>query len=102
MFHNALTTLPVSVVPLYDENTTMNPDDNDNNDESDADDISVSEAKPLQIKKTFLMGKFVLDPIATDFIGKRIHLEIFHFIEFNPYFQCKFHSYTKTTRLTNN
>lgn len=64
MFHNALTTVPISIVPLSNSSTSTEYDD-------DLDDSSDElQAKPLTVKESFLMGKFVLDPLATDFIGE--------------------------------
>lgn len=59
MFHNALTTVPITVVPLSDgHNHTIALERNVNADEND------------KAKSSYLLGKFVLDPVATDFIGK--------------------------------
>lgn len=63
MFHDALTTIPVSIITLSNSSATDEYDDLDN----DSDEM---QAKPLKVKESFLMGKFVLDPAATDFIGK--------------------------------
>lgn len=64
MFHNALTTVPITVVS-FDNATNVEHNDDDEI-ETNLDDF---QAKPLKVKESFLMGKFVLDPIATDFIG---------------------------------
>lgn len=63
MFHNALTIIhyPFSIVPLSNSSTSEYDEF-----ESDSDEL---QAKPLKVKDSFLMGKFVLDPAATDFIG---------------------------------
>lgn len=68
MFHDALTTVPVSVVPLNGENGS--PDRSDGNDFNDSIDDLDDEIKPQKMKDNYLLGKFVLDPMATDFIGK--------------------------------
>lgn len=63
MFHNALTTVPISIIPLSNSSSSDEYDDLDNVSEE-------SQARPLKVKESFLMGKFVLDPVATDFIGE--------------------------------
>lgn len=65
MFHNALTTVPISIVPLSNSSTSDEYGDDELENES-----GESQAKPLKVKESFLMGKFVLDPAATDFIGE--------------------------------
>lgn len=68
MFHDALTMVPVSVVPLNGDQNTPDADSEgfNNNFDSDFDD----DIRPQQIRDNYLLGKFVLDPAATDFIGK--------------------------------
>lgn len=68
MFHNALTTVPISIVPLSNSSTS----DEYADDDELANDSDELQAKPLKVKESFLMGKFVLDPVATDFIGEYI------------------------------
>lgn len=65
MFHNALTTVPISIVPLSNSSTSDEYDDDELENDSEE-----TQAKPLKVKESFLMGKFVLDPVATDFIGE--------------------------------
>lgn len=62
MFHNALTEVPMTVIPLKNITTTIQSSDSDQLVSEQNDDI-----KP--IKSNYLMGKFLLDPISTDFIG---------------------------------
>lgn len=65
MFHDALTAVPVSVVPLPGEYGSSDAADfNDNIDDDFNDEI-----RPQKMKDNYLLGKFVLDPVATDFIG---------------------------------
>lgn len=59
MFHEALVEVPMTLVPL--RNTTAAPIESDQFD-------SVNDVKP--VRSNYLMGKFILDPISTDFIGK--------------------------------
>lgn len=93
MFHNALTTVPINIVPLSNSSTSDEYDDLD--DESEE-----SRAKPLKVKESFLMGKFVLDPVATDFIGKLGRSESSRTIQFDNLFHINF-SYSKTTNSPN-
>lgn len=79
MFHDALTTVPVSVVPLNGNNgLSDHPDGNDFNDSIDNLD---DEIKPQKIKDNYLLGKFVLDPMATDFIGNPNTIQYIQFIQ---------------------
>lgn len=71
MFHNALTTVPVSVAS-GDNATGADPFADEGDEVDEESNFDDSQAKPLKIKESFLMGKFVLDPVATDFIGKRV------------------------------
>lgn len=68
MFHEALTTVPVSVVPLNGENGLSDQLSNGNDFNDSIDDLD-DELKPQKMKDNYLLGKFVLDPMATDFIG---------------------------------
>lgn len=68
MFHDALTTVPVSVVPLNGENGLSDQLTNGNDFNDSIDDLD-DEIKPQKMKDNYLLGKFVLDPMATDFIG---------------------------------
>lgn len=63
LFHDALmpATLPVS------SSTTINPNQNDTDFDYE-NDIEKETAEP-RVKETFLLGKFMLDPVSTDFIG---------------------------------
>lgn len=70
MFHNALTAVPITVVPLGDNSNqtvaleqSLNADDREKN---------------LKVKESYLLGKFVLDPVATDFIGKSMQMVAVH------------------------
>lgn len=66
MFHNALTTVPITVVPLGDSgNQTVALERNINADDQD---------EKFKVKQSHLLGKFVLDPVSTDFIGKSLHI----------------------------
>jgi predicted HTH domain antitoxin len=67
MFHDALTTVPVSVVPLNGENGLSDQLTNGNDFNDSIDDLD-DEIKPQKMKDNYLLGKFVLDPMATDFI----------------------------------
>lgn len=77
MFHEAL--LPV--VPLQpmkknksaDEFSTSTEITSTANDTQTADQesLEVSEAEEIYVRPNMLLGKFVLDPISTDFIGKK-------------------------------
>lgn len=59
MFHEALDEVPMTLVPL--RNKTAAPIEADLFD-------SVNDVKP--VRSNYVMGKFILDPISTDFIGK--------------------------------
>lgn len=74
MFHDALTAVPVSVVPLNGE---LNASE-DIDDFSDTNDFNEKEHS-AKMRENYLLGKFVLDPSATDFIGKRINFAVFLF-----------------------
>lgn len=58
LFHDALT--PQTIVPPETENET----DNDDNEDPG------SKGEKL-VKQSFVMGKYIIDPVATDFSGKR-------------------------------
>lgn len=60
MFHEALIEVPMTVVPL--RNTTVAPLEIDGIASEFNNDV-----KP--VKSNYLMGKFILDPVSTDFIG---------------------------------
>lgn len=64
MFHNALTEVPMTVVPLKNNATassTMEPSD------------IPEQTKPA--RSNYLMGDFILDPLATDFVGKTVQID---------------------------
>lgn len=61
-FHSALTPKPLV------------PENSESENETDSDDESEEYKQDLKderlVKETFLMGKYVIDPVATDFTGK--------------------------------
>lgn len=62
MFHEALTEVPMTVVPLKNNATASS---------MDMEQIIADfpdNAKPA--RSNYLMGDFILDPLATDFVGK--------------------------------
>lgn len=61
MFHSALTEVPMTVVPLKNNASTAS------NMEQFASEFN-DNVKPS--RSNYLMGDFILDPLATDFIGK--------------------------------
>lgn len=63
MFHNALTEVPMTVILLKNSTTTTSST-------ADADPYASDSNDDIkQYKSNYLMGKFLLDPISTDFIG---------------------------------
>lgn len=68
IFHNALRHSTVDAAAQSNASTVDN--DNDEDDTENDDELLRTNAKPQQMKETFSMGRFVLDPVATDFIGK--------------------------------
>lgn len=69
MFHNALTEVPMTVVPLKNNATTSS-----NMERIMAD--FPDNAKPS--RSNYLMGDFILDPLATDFIGEKFRSKSSH------------------------
>ena len=69
LFHEALTPQPIVPHKPETENETDNEDEN-----SSYQDIKEEKL----VKETFLMGKYVIDPVATDFSGKFFY--IFRFV----------------------
>lgn len=64
MFHGALTEVPMTVIPLRNSTTTTTTST------VDADPLASDASDDIkQYKSNYLMGKFLLDPISTDFIG---------------------------------
>lgn len=96
MFHNALTEVPMTVIPLKNITTTIQSSDSDQLVSEQNDDIK-------SIKSNYLMGKFLLDPISTDFIGIFYNILVVFVIycELNNYFIAIF-SNSKATYCTDN
>lgn len=67
MFHSALTEVPMTVVPLKNNASTAS------NMEQFTSEFNEN-AKPS--RSNYLMGDFILDPLATDFIGKNSNISI--------------------------
>lgn len=105
MFHNALTEVPMTVVPLKNNATASS------NMEQIISDMPEN-TKPA--RSNYLMGNFILDPLATDFVGKiewSLFVSFFLFSLYNSIvfpnknqrilFSYFYFSYTKATRSTN-
>ena len=64
LFHEALIQTPLTVIPL---------NNNESDDLDDSNEYLEGKGEKL-VKETYLLGRFVVDPIATDFTGKYLIL----------------------------
>lgn len=86
LFHEALKPQPILPHKPETENET------DNDEDSSYQDIKEEKL----VKETFLMGKYVIDPVATDFSGNcLLFFKIFQEI-FNDFFVFLLKSHTQT------
>lgn len=81
MFHEALREIPVSVIPLqHHRSGTDEAMDNGSGDEMmDVEENghgAVGLTSPVKTSDNFMFGQFILDPVATDFIGGKLYIYI--------------------------
>lgn len=87
MFHEALREVPLTVIPLHRQ-----PSDESSGEQSDGGELSELAESSMQTsggRENMLLGKFILDTVATDFIGLLLNFELqskelLHIYNVNP------------------